>query len=60
MRQHALRTALTLYEGGTLDLETAASQAGVSPDRLRLALRRAGGAPTDTETETERVPVCAD
>ena len=30
MQQHALQTALTLYQGGTLDLETAARQAGVS------------------------------
>jgi hypothetical protein len=42
MKQHALHTAMTLYKGGTLGLETAAAQAGVSPDRLRRAVRRAG------------------
>jgi hypothetical protein len=60
MRQHAIRTAVALYEGGTLDLKTAANKAGVSPDRLQLALRRAGGAPSDPETAAERVPVRAD
>lgn len=34
MADHALRTAVTLYQGGTLDLETAASHAGVSTRRL--------------------------
>jgi hypothetical protein len=60
MQQHALRTALTLYQGGTLDLETAARTAGVDPTRLRRAVDGAGGrAPTPT-AEVERVPVGAD
>ncbi|WP_336136831.1 hypothetical protein [Natronomonas amylolytica] len=60
MKQHALRTAMTLYQGGTLELDTAARRAGVSPDRLRRAVDRLGtGAPSPT-TETERTPVRAD
>lgn len=60
MKQQALRTAIVLYESGTLDLQTAATQAGVSPDRLRRAVRNAGGTLPSTTTETERVPVSAD
>ncbi|MEF8808878.1 hypothetical protein [Natronomonas sp.] len=60
MKQHALRTAMTLYQGGTLNLDTAARRAGVSPDRLRRAVDRLGtGAPSPT-AETERTPVHAD
>jgi hypothetical protein len=40
MTQHALRTAVTLYAGGTLDIETAAKQAGVTPARLERAAAR--------------------
>jgi hypothetical protein len=60
MKQHALQTAMALYEGGTLDLQTAASQAGVTPDRLRRAVRRAGGTIAPTGTTIERVSVTAD
>ncbi|MFQ3319244.1 MAG: hypothetical protein ACI8UR_002129 [Natronomonas sp.] len=59
MKQHALRTAMTLYQGGTLDVETAAKQAGVSPARLRRAVARTGTTPSPT-TDPERVPVRAD
>ena len=60
MHRHALRTALTLYRGGTLDVETAARTAGVEPARLRRAVDRVGGhSPTPT-AEVERLPVGAD
>lgn len=57
-----MRTALTLYRGGTLDLETAARQAGVSPSRLE---RRADAytvtAPETTPAaERDRVQVASD
>lgn len=59
MKQHALQTAMTLYEGGTLDLETAASQAGISPARLRRASQRFGVTPAP-KTDSERISVHAD
>jgi hypothetical protein len=60
MKQHALRTAVTLYEGGTLDLQTAASRAGVPPERLRRAVHRTGGSVPTGEVERDRVAVGAD
>jgi hypothetical protein len=51
---------MTLYEGGTLDLSTAANQAGVSPDRLRRAVQRAGGSVPTPEVDAGRVAVGAD
>lgn len=60
MKQHALRTAVTLYKGGTLDLETAATQAGVAPDRFRLAVSRAGGSIRTPSTGSERYSLRAD
>jgi len=60
MQQHALQTAITLYQGGTLDVETAAKKAGISPDRLQRAVERAGGTLATPATEPERVSVRAD
>jgi hypothetical protein len=60
MKQHAMRTAMALYESGTIDLQTAANQAGVSADRLRRAVRRTGGSPPTVTPETDRVPLHAD
>jgi hypothetical protein len=60
MKQHALRTAMTLYQGGTLDLDTAARRAGVSSDRLRRAVDRLGAGVPSPTAETERTPVHAD
>lgn len=62
MSQHAVRTAMALYQNGTLELETAARQAGVSPDRLCRAVERFGGvsAAPCADTEPEPVPVRAD
>jgi transcriptional/translational regulatory protein YebC/TACO1 len=51
---------MTLYENGTLDLETAAKQAGIPTDRLQRAVRRASGETPTATTETERVPLHAD
>ena len=60
MNRPAMRTAMALYESGTLDLGTAANQAGVSPDRLRRAVRRTGRSPPTVTPETDRVPLRAD
>lgn len=64
MTRHALRTALTLYQDGTLDLETAATQAGVAPAALERALARTGrrveARETAPERERERLSVGAD
>ncbi|MFB6192445.1 MAG: hypothetical protein ABEI11_03895 [Haloarculaceae archaeon] len=42
MTQHAVRTALTLYQSGTYTLETAARHAGRSPETLRRELLSLG------------------
>ena len=60
MKQHALRTAMTLYEDGTLDLSTAANQAGIPAERLRRAVRRTGESPPTATAETDRVSLYAD
>ena len=61
MHQHAMRTAATLYAEGTWDVETAASQAGVTPTALEYAVGRYGLTATELELEsTGRVRVAAD
>jgi hypothetical protein len=60
MKQHALTTAITLYRGGTLDVETAAQKAGVTPRRLRRAVERLGDPISSPTPERERLPVGAD
>jgi hypothetical protein len=60
MKQHALQTAMTLYAGGSLDLQTAATRAGISPDRLQLAVERIGGSTPSPTVEREGVTVRAD
>lgn len=64
MTQHALRTALTLYQDGTLDLQTAATQAGVPAESLERALASTGRPvevrETDPERARERVSIGAD
>jgi hypothetical protein len=60
MKQHALQTAITLYQGGTLDVETAAKKAGVTPARLQRAVERAGGTLAATSPGTQRHSLRAD
>lgn len=62
MHQHAMRTAATLYTEGTLDVETAAKQAGVTPTRLEHYVERCGLSVSGLEAEvsTGRVRVAAD
>ncbi|MFB6205496.1 MAG: hypothetical protein ABEJ05_03075 [Haloglomus sp.] len=60
MHQHAVRTAMALYTGGTLDLEAAARQAGVSADRIERAARRLGTTRPTQTTSRERLNVSAD
>jgi hypothetical protein len=61
MKQHALQTAITLYQGGTLDVETAAKKAGISPERLQRAVERAGGVlGTGPSASPERISLGAD
>lgn len=64
MQRHALRTALTLYQDGTLDLRTAATRAGVPVESLERALARTGRTvelrETGSEREPERVSIGAD
>ena len=60
MQQHALRTALTLYQRSTIDVETAARTAGVEPVRLQRAIDRVGGRARQSPADAERVPVGAD
>lgn len=57
MSQHAVRTAMALYQNGTLDLDTAARQAGVSPERLCRAVERFGGVSTTPCADTDPEPV---
>lgn len=60
MKQHALQTAITLYQGGTLDVETAAKKAGVTPARLKRAVERAGGTLASPSSGPERYSLRAD
>ena len=61
MHQHAVRTAATLYSEGSLTLDAAAKQAGVTPTRMERFVRRFGVTPPTTTTEpTETVRVAAD
>jgi hypothetical protein len=60
MQQHAITTAMALYAGGTLDLETAARQAGISPERLEHAVARVGAPTTVEPAARDRIEVAAD
>jgi hypothetical protein len=61
MHQHAVRTAATLYSEGSLTLDAAAKQAGVTPTRLERFVQRFG-LPTAAHTAETRdtVRVAAD
>lgn len=62
MTLQSVRTALALYDGGTIDLETAARRAGVSPARLERSARRLSvPVPEETDEPTrERVALASD
>ncbi|MFD1512229.1 DUF7317 family protein [Halomarina rubra] len=58
MRSHAVQTATTLYEAGTLTLEQAAKQAGLSTEQLAAQV-----APRDVDPSDDvdgETPVVAD
>lgn len=54
MTQHAVRTALALYESGTYTLEAAARHAGQRPEGFRDALLSLGVAVDDLPAEPAR------
>jgi predicted HTH domain antitoxin len=54
MRQHAVATAIALYQEETLTLEQAAAYAGVTPGTMRERLRVRGIAHDESSGE-ERV-----
>jgi hypothetical protein len=61
MHQHAVRTAATLYSEGTLTLNEAATQAGVTPAGLQRFVARFGLPAVSQSTETPKtVQVTAD
>lgn len=61
MHQHALQTAMSLYESGTYSLEMAARQAGIDETRLLDSVARRGlEAGEYTEVVRERRRVAAD
>jgi hypothetical protein len=61
MHQHAVRTAATLYSEGSLTLDSAAKQAGVTPTRLEWFVQRFGLPTASHTTETrDTVRVAAD
>jgi predicted HTH domain antitoxin len=60
MAQHAVRTATSLYESGTLTLEQAAQLAGVTPGRLRVRLRMQGVEVPDPESAAPEAAVAAE
>ncbi len=60
MSQLARRTAISLYQDGTLNLQTAARLAGLTPDDLKLALHRRGTTPTTAPKSPDRIKLGAD
>lgn len=62
MHQHALQTAMSLYESGTYTLEAAARTAGVERSRLLDSVARRGVEAEDllSEDVRERQRVAAD
>lgn len=55
MRQHAVTTAISLYQEGTLSLEQAAGYAGITPGTMRERLRIKGIAHDECASDGERV-----
>lgn len=62
MTHQSIRTALALYQGGTIDAETAARKAGVTPAQLERSARHLSVPTPETTSrrEAERVQVGAD
>ena len=61
MHQHAVRTAATLYSEGSLTLDAAAKQAGITPTRMERFVSRFGLPTTEQAHETrDTVRVAAD
>jgi hypothetical protein len=62
MRPHAVETATALYEAGTLTLEQAAGQAGLSPDAMaaRVDPRDADSGGRSVDPDGGDTPVIAD
>ena len=58
MRSHAVETATALYQAGTLTLEQAAGQAGMSPDEM--AARVGASVDPDEDLDAGDPPVAAD
>lgn len=59
MRSHAVETAAILYEAGTLTLEQAAGQAGMSTDEMAARVRSRAVDPSD-DLDGGDTPVVAD
>lgn len=58
MRQHAVVTAASLYQSGTLTLQQAADYAGITAGKMRASLATQGI--QVTETDPQQQPVAAD
>lgn len=59
MRQHAVVTAISLYQAGTLTLEQASGYAGVTPGTMRERLRLRGIEIPSESTVADEDPVLA-
>jgi predicted HTH domain antitoxin len=59
MRSHAVETATTLYEAGTLTLEQAAGQAGLSVDQFAGRVEQPD-VDLDDDHDSSETPLLAD
>ncbi|MFC5970244.1 hypothetical protein ACFPYI_02765 [Halomarina salina] len=59
MRSHAVETATALYEAGTLTLEQAAGQAGMSADEMAARVQPRDVDPSD-DLDGGDTPLAAD
>lgn len=59
MRQHAVATAISLYQAGTLTLEEASGYAGVTSGTMRERLRLRGIEIRDEPAAAEEDPILA-
>lgn len=60
MRQHAVATAISLYQAGTLTLEQASGYAGITPGTMRERLRLKDIEIRDEPATATEEPVLAD